>query len=266
MTSAVTVLEEQGVMSEIFLLKNRTVPKDPYYDILRSSSYSPVFIPLLNHLPINEPETLSLLTSEGFLSGTNVIIITSQRAVESLSLTLSKLTEDVKSQIFQKIAYTVGPATFKILSELGFKNVRGGEKAGNGDILSDIILQEIDSENEVIFFTGEIRRDIIPRKLSSNGILVNEIVIYKTEERSGIIDDFIGKFNGSNSENRWVIFFSPQGTSDIVDHLKNNDLSRIKIGSIGPTTEKYLIENGIKVDFVSKKPDPENLFNGITDA
>lgn len=252
-------------MADIFLLKNKTVPKDPYHEILEPSSFKPTFVPLLDHVHINQEETIKLLESDKFILHTSAIIITSQRAVESLASTLSKLPEDYRAKVFEKTAYTVGPATFKILSELGFKNVKGGEEAGNGDILSDIILNDIkeNDDEHFVFFTGEIRRDIIPKKLSNNGVSIKEVVIYKTEEKSGIIDDFTDKFHNCSNNSKWIVFFSPQGTAEIVDHLKTQDLSNTKIGSIGPTTEKYLIENGIKVDLVSKKPDAQNLFDGI---
>lgn len=250
-------------MADVFLLKNKTFPRDPYFEILKDSMYNPTFVPLLNHTQVNESDTIALLTCDEFLSRTSVIIITSQRAVESLAATLAKLPEDCKRIVLEKAAYTVGPATFKILSELGFKNVKGGEKAGNGDILSDIILNDISPADKVVFFTGEIRRDIIPKKLINNGIDLEEVIIYKTEDREGIIEDFTQKFHGSTSDFRWIVFFSPQGTGEIVEHLKSIDLSKVKIGSIGPTTEKYLIANGIRVDLVSRKPDAQNLFDGM---
>lgn len=127
------------------------------------------------------------------------------------------------------------------------------------------------SEEEIdhfLFLVGEIRRDIIPKKLKANGYKVNEIVTYKTENLLDNIDRFILHYkNDENNEavmnkpSTWIVFFSPQGTEDIIEYLKEN--KGYKIASIGPTTEQYLLEKGLKPDTVSFKPSPIFLLNAI---
>lgn len=250
-------------MAPVFLLKNKTVPRDPYHDTFTESHFDPVFIPLLKHTQVNESQTIDILISDYFLHEIAAFIITSQRAVESIGATLEKIPADIRPLIFKKTVYTVGPATSKVLLDLGFEEIRGGAKAGNGSILSDIIMEDLKEGQDVVFFTGEIRRDIIPVKLAEGGINIKEFVIYKTEGKEGIIEDFRTNFDKSEGQDRWIVFFSPQGTADIVSHLKTLELNDVKIGSIGPTTEQYLKENGIKVDLVSVKPDAENLYKGM---
>lgn len=52
----------------------------------------------------------------------------------------------------------MGPATAKILSEAGFKTVKGGNDAGNGLILSKIIIDEIAPEEEIVFLPAKLEK------------------------------------------------------------------------------------------------------------
>lgn len=257
-------------MSSVFFLKNKTVPKDPYNDSFHNQGYDITFIPLLNHIHSELSFIINYLTSLEFIDETDALIITSQRAVEALDAALSQIDQSTKLKIFNKLAFTVGPATYKILSELGFTRIEGGDDAGNGSILSDIIVDKLNKEQKVTFFTGETRRDIIPKRLISEGFKLKELVIYKTIPKDGIIERFTENFELKKHQDsiKWIIFFSPQGTQEIVNYLKNFQHDSIfqkncKIASIGPTTETYLIENGIIPHLVSRKPEAGTLLKDI---
>lgn len=252
-------------MTSVLFLKNQTVPTDPYEQAFSDQGFSTTFIPLLDHIHADLSFITGYLTSEEFLLETDALIITSQRAVEALSEALSQITEAQRSQILKKQAFTVGPATQNVLSKLGFSKLGGGELAGNGNILTDIILNQLKPEQKVTFFTGETRRDIIPKKLVSNGYNLKEVVIYKTVEKPQIIERFTAAYSElSQDGTQWIIFFSPQGTQEIVSYLKTLQLSdSVKIASIGPTTETYLLENGIRPQLVASKPDANSLLGGV---
>lgn len=252
-------------MTHVLLLKNKTIPKDTYNDILETLGYNPVFIPLLEHNHYDKNLTLEFLISEEF-SQVQSFIITSQRAVECFNECVNSIKDDdIKRNIFNKIGYTVGPATAKILSESGFINVRGGSDAGNGLILSKIIIDEIKQGEKIVFFTGEIRKDIIPKNLRLANINIIEKVIYKTELREDIGENFSKQLSvlDQSDKKKWIIFFSPQGTELIIEKLKQlGDLASLfYIGSIGPTTEEYLVRQGITPDIVSQKPEASSLFD-----
>ncbi|CAI5759057.1 unnamed protein product [Candida verbasci] len=237
------------IMSILFL-KNKSKPKDPYEEIFYE--YKTRFIPLLDHSHEDKAATINYLKSDEFLK-VPIFIITSQRAVEMFRECIEEI--ENKEEILNKIGYTVGPATFKILSDVGFKNVKGGGNAGNGAKLSEIIIDEVDKSLPIVFLTGEIRKDIIPRKLKEEGYNLTEFVIYKTFERE------LGKIEFNKDD--WIVFFSPQGTKEIVKYLKH-DNQNWKIASIGPTTEEYLIENNLPPKIVSQKPSPSSLYESIS--
>ncbi|SGZ58359.1 CIC11C00000000627 [Sungouiella intermedia] len=251
----------------ILMLKNRTTPLDPYLEIMEENGNSAEFLPLLHHAPVNVASTTAYLSSNEFLDEISTFIITSQRAVEVFHECLGQIEQKnskTAERIRSKTGYTVGPATEKILLDNGFLDVRGGSQAGNGSKLADIITNDLkDSALPIVFFTGVIRRDVILVKLKANGFDVKEEVIYKTEPRSGILDDF---HKCCQKHIDWIVFFSPQGTQEIVDHMKKSLQSRqLRIACIGPTTEEYLKSNGISPAVVAGKPTASSLFAGFLD-
>ncbi|KAI5948709.1 HEM4 [Candida theae] len=264
----------------VILLKNPSTPTDPYHELLLTKSYIPQFIPLLHHTHKDKAQTMAYLKSKEFIDDTNYFIITSQRAVEMLRECIDEIKLEnenghgIQQKILTKVGYTVGPATHKILREVGFVNVRGGIDAGNGSKLADLIMDELTPNTKIAFFTGEVRKDIIPRKLVDVGKFTQfeEFVMYRTCERNDIVDKFNAIVNGgSDSLDGWIVFFSPQGTRDIVQYLKSRNGSidefagsrRWKLASIGPTTEEYLLSSGLIPDVVAAKPDATSLIHGI---
>ncbi|SCW01738.1 LAFE_0E06172g1_1 [Lachancea fermentati] len=254
-------------MTRVLLLKNRTTPDDAYEQNFLSKEFDPVFIPLIKHTHL-PAQALQLFQNDEYLSSLQNIIITSQRTVECLNESIMPLLSE--KQLFElrnKTVYTVGPATQVFLQRCGFTDVRGGPDAGNGDILASLIISELFGSGnsnsleypELLFLVGETRRDIIPKKLNEAGLKVQEIVTYKTESLS----DNLGRFKFYCTPFCWVVFFSSQGTEEIVKYLKNHPDS--KIASIGPTTDRYLLTKGLKSNLVSSKPEPLSLINAMID-
>lgn len=254
---------------KVILLKNETVPYDPYKEVFGENDLDTFFIPLLTHKPINHPTILEFLTSETYLNEFKAFIITSQRCIESLDTVLSSIEDELLLQkILEKPAFTVGPATYEVLENLGFKDIRGGVNAGNGSVLSDLIIKDNlfeEDDKKILFLTGEIRKDIIPRKLLSAGFDLKELVAYRTDVMKDVVDRYLSLYKEiikEEEEEKWIVFFSPQGTEYITEHLSKNE-SDFKIASIGPTTEEYLLQKGINPHLVAKKPNAKSLLEGI---
>jgi hypothetical protein len=83
----------------IILLKTKLHPTDPYHDKFSAQTFpcfDPIFVPVLQHKPINLDRLTQLIASHN-ISSTNAaaeysgLIITSQRAVEAISVVLAKL-------------------------------------------------------------------------------------------------------------------------------------------------------------------------------
>lgn len=244
-------------------MKNKTAQLDKYEILFKENGFEPVFIPLITHSHV-PGELLQVIKEPSYMEKLQNIIITSQRTVECLSESvLPRLNPPAREALLNKTVYTVGPSTKEFLLRIGFKTVKGGEHAGNGSVLADIIISDLlpgtNDIFEILFLVGEIRRDIIPTKLSSRNIKVREVVTYKTKD----LDDNVDRFKSALSQDSWVVLFSPQGTREILEYLKIKKNENVKLASIGPTTEKFLQENGIEPQVVSEKPDARNLLNAI---
>ncbi|ODQ78608.1 hypothetical protein BABINDRAFT_168328 [Babjeviella inositovora NRRL Y-12698] len=256
--------------SNVLLLKNKTTPSDPYEAQFLEAGYTPHFIPLLEHIHLEKRLIVEFLLSDVFALAAS-FIITSQRAVECLNECMDLIPNTAaKTTILDKPAFTVGPATSSILKAAGFSRVLGGIDAGNGSVLSDIIIDhEIyrGGAGKIVFFTGEIRKDIIPRKLAASGFNVLERVIYKTIPRADIVRNFQAAYSEHITEGEtthWIIFFSPQGTEYIVEYLTNIALpTNVRLASIGPTTEDYLVEKGLPPHIVAPKPHASALVKSL---
>ncbi|KAK6458571.1 Uroporphyrinogen-III synthetase [Scheffersomyces xylosifermentans] len=260
----------KGAMAKkVLLLKNASVPSDPYHEVFTENRYKSHFIPLLTHRHFDRSQTVEYLQSSEFVENVAVFIITSQRAVEMFGDCLSSIPPDVKQRIItEKVGYTVGPATHSVLKKLGFTDVRGGERAGNGLKLAHLVKQDIqDLSTPIVFFTGEVRKDIIPRSLKEWNYNLVENIIYTTEVREDVISNFNNYVQQENNGtgDGWIVFFSPQGTEEIVEFVKVQPKSRYRIASIGPTTEEYLLENQITPDVVASKPQAASLFEAIAE-
>ncbi|ODV59186.1 uroporphyrinogen-III synthase HEM4 [Ascoidea rubescens DSM 1968] len=266
--------------STFLLLKNKTVARDKY-QLLFEQYFCPRsvgFLPLIQHVYIANDCLWSYLLCDDFLAGALAIVITSQRAVEAIheAIATHSLSYDSRLEtVFNKTVYAVGPATAELLHTCGFKNIKGGYDAGNSDVLSDIVIDNESlrsdyKEKNVVFFTGEKRKDILPKKLRKFGFNLIEYVVYKTipispENTSREFNHYVDcNINHSHpNTDHWFIFFSPQGVSEILDYLKNNQNKNFKIASIGPTTQMFLLQNGILPHVIAPKPEPVSLCQSI---
>ncbi|KAK7207932.1 Hem4 uroporphyrinogen III synthase [Myxozyma melibiosi] len=252
---------------------------DPYAGSAASRSYSSAFVPVLSHEFVDQDELKTYIQdmhSHAVSQPVNALIITSQRAVEAIASALDELTDDsTRTYILSLPTFTVGPATASLLESHGFTNILGGADAGNGSILATIICAQAEKFSRCVFFTGETHRLIIPKQLKAAGIECLEKIVYRSSDvagSEGVLKELLAQ--GGSSE-VWTVFFSPSGASKIAKTIaeikattnssssSSSSSSSIKVAAIGPTTEEFLLNNGITPDAVAKRPDPESLLNEI---
>ncbi|KAL3233525.1 Uroporphyrinogen-III synthase [Nakaseomyces bracarensis] len=251
--------EEVSELIRLMLLKNPVGDADPYSKKLQeecSFFTNPIFMPLITHENVPGNILSKFEENSSLFEEYDFLIITSQRSIECLNL--PELLP-IKQKLISKPTYTVGPATSKFLETIGFTDIRGGIHAGNGMNLSKIIHQEHPNGAKALFLVGETRKDVIPKYLRPRDFQIDEIIMYKTSE----LQDNCSRFSLYISMCHWIVVFSPQGMTDILEYIKEYDLRHFKIACIGPTTQEYLEENGIIPDLVSPKPDADSLIKAI---
>jgi len=105
---------------------------------------------------------------------------------------------------------------------------------------------------KVIFFCGNRRMDQLPAKLSDNGIIVDEFVVYETNIKPQIIAKAY----------KAILFYSPSGVESFFS--VNSVQEGTKIFSIGPSTTRALKKYS-SVIVEAETPDAKKLLNLATD-
>ncbi|WP_396191128.1 uroporphyrinogen-III synthase [Flavobacterium sp.] len=170
------------------------------------------------------------------------LIFTSQNAVQSI-LQHPKC-EDLKS----KDVFSIGMKTKDLLTENGFNVIAyTGYAADLAEIISLIY-----SEESFTFFSGNLRRDVLPNTLKENGITFNEIEVYETKITSKKITK---KVDG-------ILFFSP---SAVESYFKMNTIKDETCFCIGETTAEALENKKVKTIVIADKPSVENVIAEVVE-
>ena len=164
------------------------------------------------------------------------LIFTSQNAVQSI------LQHPKCNELKTKNVFSVGMKTKDVLTENGFNVIA---YTGYASDLAEII-SLIYSNESFTFFSGNLRRDVLPETLKENGITFNEIEVYETNITSKKITN---KFDG-------ILFFSP---SAVESYLKMNTTNEEMCFCIGETTAEALENKKVKNIIIADKPSVENV-------
>ncbi|KAA5538154.1 uroporphyrinogen-III synthase [Paenimyroides baculatum] len=164
-----------------------------------------------------------------------LLLFTSQNAVKSLMLN-----ENIET-LKQIPAVCVGSKTKQLLQENGFKVLEVQEYA---DDLAPIIQQKYQSE-QITFFAGNLRRNVLPDAIKKANISFEEYTVYQNASNSIEI----------KTETDALLFFSPSG---IQSYLQQNSIENQTCFCIGTTTAAALkgITNNI---VIANKQTVENV-------
>lgn len=137
--------------------------------------------------------------------------------------------------------FCVGNVTNKVIEQSGYRVTAW---ADYGTELAEIIVKE-HADKSFTFFSGSLRRDILPDAMKEAGIDFNEMRVYETTLTPHKIT---AKADG-------IMFYSPSG---VESYLKENRLSAETCFCIGTTTAaalKGITDNVI----IATKPSIENV-------
>ncbi|KAJ3039156.1 hypothetical protein HDV00_012562 [Rhizophlyctis rosea] len=242
--------------------------EDPYETLSLSNSFTPLFLPTLEHVPCNqETLTTTLKSVHDYAS----LIVTSKRALETLPSVLKTVDPTTWSQWQHKPIFVVGTETARVAEEMGFVDVRGRE-SGRAEVLCGEIVGEKErfAGKKVLFLVGSKHRPTVPSALRDAGVEFDTIVVYKTEgvdsERIDRQVDELLRDAGARKAD-WVVFFSPLGVETVLPVLRGKDWwGGVKVGVIGPTTGKRVEEMGGVVGGVSGRPCAEGLVEAVLEG
>ncbi len=193
------------------------------------------------NISVLEENFIAIKNSNFELSNVNDnLIFTSQNAVESV------LDNPKCSELGGKPVFCVGMKTKEFLEE------NGSEVAVYTDYGSDLaeIISLIYSNESFTFFSGNLRKDVLPKTLKENQITFNEIEVYETTITSHKIKS---KLDG-------ILFFSP---SAVQSYLKMNTIKNEVCFCIGETTAEALENRKIKKIVIAEFPSIENVITEV---
>ena len=163
------------------------------------------------------------------------LIFTSQNAVNSI------LRHPKCDELKTKNVFCVGLKTKILLSESGFNVIA---YTGYASDLSEIITLIYSSESYT-FFSGNMRRETLPKALKEAGIKFNEIEVYETTLTPKKIKDKVDS----------ILFFSPSG---VESYLKDNTIKKETCFCIGETTAEALAKITKNI-IIAEQPSVEDV-------
>ena len=167
------------------------------------------------------------------------LIITSQNAAQSILL--HSKCEELKN----KNVFCVGLKTKALLEENGFNVIVYVDYASD---LAEIITLIYSSESYT-FFSGNLRKETLPKALKEAKIKFNEIQVYETTLTPQKIKTTVDG----------ILFFSP---SAVESYLKDNKIKAEICFCIGNTTAESL-EKVTKNIIVADQPSVENVIDDV---
>jgi len=189
---------------------------------------------------VNEADFIKTENSDFDLKGINDnLIFTSQNAAQSVFL------HPKSSALKTKNVFCVGIKTKALLEENGFTVDVYVDYASD---LAEIITLIYSSES-FTFFSGNLRKETLPKALQAAKVNFNEIQVYETTLTPHKIKSAVDA----------ILFFSP---SAIESYLKDNKIKNEICFCIGETTASTL-EKITRNIIVADRPSVENVIEDV---
>lgn len=186
--------------------------------------------------PIETVEVQQEIENSVILTAT--VVFTSMNAVEAVS-------QFVEAEMPEWRIYCIGNTTRQLVVKYFGEALIAGT-ADNAMELAKLIVQQSKGE-DVIFFCGDQRRDVLPSFLRNNDIEVNEIVVYETfPVPHKISKEYFG-----------ILFFSPSAAESFFS--VNKPGSQTVFFAIGNTTADAIRKFSTNKIIIADMPGKDNL-------
>ena len=172
----------------------------------------------------------------------HAFVFTSQHALRAVMDIVSKY----QITLNRRDCFCIEGTTMQLAIQYGF-NVIG--KSGNSASLAAVVLAQ--HQQEIIFFSGNLKRDELVNTLTANHVIVHEHVVYhKSLIPLKIQEDYEG-----------IMFFSPSQVDAF--SLANKLPQATPAFCIGNTTADHLRKKGHQNTLVAEQQNTSSLLNKI---
>ncbi|GAA5931125.1 uroporphyrinogen-III synthase HEM4 [Sporobolomyces koalae] len=243
----------------------------------------------ISYLPILEttisPNLVSARLSSNSTETLDGIVLSSQRAVETLRLALAQQETYPWSRIPH---FVVGPHTRAQLLETlepfskgsdGDEVVIEGHESRTG---ADLARHVIDYFNrrprpkdpprpprKLLWLSGTRTNDALPTSLERHEFELEQVQVYDTTLSPTFSQTLIKHLEACDPVDRvWIGVCSPVGAGYLIDTLRNHGmdptrLDQIKFVAIGTTTRDALESHGVTVDAVAQVPGEQGIVKAV---
>jgi uroporphyrinogen III methyltransferase / synthase len=187
------------------------------------------------------------------------IVFTSPNGVEAFFAIFFKLYDDAREIGAAKIA-AIGPATAQRVRDFHLHVDLQPE-----EFVAEAVVKEFEKEGgvenlRILIARAEKARDLLPKKLSGMGAIVDEAFAYRTVPETR---DATGARRRLSAEGADLITFTSSSTVENFLDLKLPWPAGMKVASIGPITSATARERGLSVDVEAKQHDIAGLVEAI---
>jgi uroporphyrinogen-III synthase len=211
-------------------------------DLLESAAAGGVHIeciPFIQTVPVDNIDIHEEI--ENIFPLQTVVVFTSANAVEAVA---DRMEITPAWQV-----YCTSGASLQLAEKYFGKDSIAG-KAEDAEGLADKIIAD-GIDEEIFFFCGNIRREVLPARLREEGIEVTEIIVYTTEIITKKVE---GDFAA-------ILFFSPSGVQGFFK--KNKIAEKTVLFAIGKTTAEEIRKYSVNKIMISEFPSKEKLIEKV---
>lgn len=225
-----------------------TTPKSPYFDLADKYKLKIDFIPFIQveAVPAQEfrQSRISLLEH-------SAVVFTSRNAVDHFF----RMAEEMRVTVPESMKYfCVSESTAYYLQKYVVYRKRkifhGKQKFED---LLDVIKKH--KSERFLFPCSDIHNDRVTAKLENLNVKFSKAILYRTvvADLSDLKDVYYDI----------LVFFSPSGIESLLKNFPNFEQKDTKIAAFGPTTEKAVLDNGLRLDIYAPLPKAPSMSMAI---
>lgn len=225
-----------------------TTPKSPYFDLSDKYKLKIDFRPFIQVEAIPAQEFRQARIS---LLEHSAVIFTSRNAVDHFF----RMAEEMRVVVPESMKYfCVSESTAYYLQKYVVYRKRkifhGKQKFED---LLDVIKKH--KNERFLFPCSDIHNDRVTTKLENLGVKFNKAILYRTVTADlSDLEDVIYDM---------LVFFSPSGIESLLINFPNFKQNETKIAAFGPTTEKAVLDNGLRLDIYAPLPKAPSMSMAI---
>ncbi len=229
--------------------------KEQIGDALKKLGVSVLHMPLIEiiQIPVSQKTLLHLTNNNTF----QWLVFTSKNGIIHLFNQL-ELDTGTKTLPFKTAVF--GKRTALALKKKGFKPDLVNLQNSSADLLSDLY-PKLKTDDKVLLVLGDLASGLMEKNLKSK-VNVERLNVYRTFYVKKITDTILRTIEQNKYD--LILFTSPSGFNSFKYHTnKLENLSRLKIACIGPTTKEVILTEGLKPVVVAKPSGTEGLIKEI---